>query len=212
LLDDGRAPGAGRRVVGDNRIHALINPPTLEGPRRPKRPHTGRLRLDMADSSGPVAVDGVAGVGGAFGIGSTQTGIRGSCHQNPLFIEKVPRRGRAVSGPAGAPHWCYVWTRETQIQGAQTATQPVFPDAAGQAPGAKPATTTCATAPQSLYAALDIASGQGSSDRCTRPRHRRPRNFLAFLKKDRPARPSPLNLDLPTIVLDNALHPIRHRR
>jgi transposase len=186
LLDE---PRPGRpRVVGDNRIHALITATLETAP--PNATHWSTR--SMADHLG-LSQSMVSRVWRAFGLAPHKQDSW-KLSSDPLFIEKVREVvGLYLDPPERALVLCV--DEKTQIQ-ALNRTQPVFPMLPGSPARASHDYVRHGTS--SLYAALDIASGKVIGS--LHARHRA-QEFLAFLKKIDADVPADLDCH---IVLDNA--------
>lgn len=186
LLDE---PRPGRpRVVGDEQIKALITK-TLEG--TPKDATHWSTR-SMAEHLG-LSQSMVSRVWRAFGLAPHKQDSW-KLSKDPLFVEKVRDVvGLYLNPPERALVLCV--DEKTQIQ-ALNRTQPVFPMLPGTPARASHDYVRHGTS--SLYAALDLASGQVIGS--LHARHRS-QEFLAFLKKIDAEVPADLDVHL---VLDNA--------
>lgn len=186
LLDE---PRPGRpRVVGDEQIKALITK-TLES--TPANATHWSTR-SMAEHLG-LSQSMVSRVWRAFGLAPHKQDSW-KLSKDPLFVEKVRDVvGLYLDPPERALVLCV--DEKTQIQ-ALNRTQPVFPMLPGTPARASHDYVRHGTS--SLYAALDLASGQVIGS--LHARHRS-QEFLAFLKKIDAEVPADLDVHL---VLDNA--------
>lgn len=186
LLDE---PRPGRpRVVGDEQIKALITQ-TLESAPRDATHWSTR---SMAEHLG-LSQSMVSRVWRAFGLAPHKQDSW-KLSKDPLFVEKVRDVvGLYLCPPERALVLCV--DEKTQIQ-ALNRTAPVFPMLPGTPARASHDYVRHGTS--SLYAALDLASGQVIGS--LHARHRS-REFLAFLKKIDTEVPTDLDVHL---VLDNA--------
>jgi transposase len=186
LLDE---PRPGRpRVVGDEQIKALITT-TLESAPRDATHWSTR---SMAEHLG-LSQSMVSRVWRAFGLAPHKQDSW-KLSKDPLFVEKVRDVvGLYLDPPERALVLCV--DEKTQIQ-ALNRTQPVFPMLPGTPARASHDYVRHGTS--SLYAALDLASGQVIGS--LHARHRA-QEFLAFLKKIDGEVPTDLDVHL---VLDNA--------
>jgi transposase len=186
LLDE---PRPGRpRVVGDERIKALITK-TLESAPRDATHWSTR---SMAEHLG-LSQSMVSRVWRAFGLAPHKQDSW-KLSKDPLFVEKVRDVvGLYLDPPERALVLCV--DEKTQIQ-ALNRTAPVFPMLPGTPARASHDYVRYGTS--SLYAALDLASGQVIGS--LHARHRA-QEFLAFLKKIDVEVPADLDVHL---VLDNA--------
>jgi transposase len=168
LLDE---PRPGRpRVVGDEQIKDLITK-TLESAPRDATHWSTR---SMADHLG-LSQSMVSRVWRAFGLAPHKQDSW-KLSKDPLFVEKVRDVvGLYLDPPERAVVLCV--DEKTQIQ-ALNRTQPVFPMLPGTPARASHDYVRHGTS--SLYAALDLASGQVIGS--LHARHRA-QEFLAFLKK-----------------------------
>ncbi len=186
LLDE---PRPGRpRVVGDEQIKDLITA-TLET--TPKDATHWSTR-SMAEHLG-LSQSMVSRVWRAFGLAPHKQDSW-KLSKDPLFVEKVRDVvGLYLNPPERAVVLCV--DEKTQIQ-ALNRTQPVFPMLPGTPARASHDYVRHGTS--SLYAALDLASGQVIGS--LHARHRS-QEFLAFLKKIDTEVPAELDCH---VVLDNA--------
>ena len=186
LLDE---PRPGRpRVVGDEQIKALITQ-TLESAPRDATHWSTR---SMAEQLG-LSQSMVSRVWRAFGLAPHKQDSW-KLSKDPLFVEKVRDVvGLYLDPPERALVLCV--DEKTQIQ-ALNRTAPVFPMLPGTPARASHDYVRHGTS--SLYAALDLASGQVIGS--LHARHRA-QEFLAFLKKIDTEVPTDLDVHL---VLDNA--------
>ena len=186
LLDE---PRPGRpRVVGDEQIKALITQ-TLESAPRDATHWSTR---SMAEHLG-LSQSMVSRVWRAFGLAPHKQDSW-KLSKDPLFVEKVRDVvGLYLDPPERALVLCV--DEKTQIQ-ALNRTAPVFPMLPGTPARASHDYVRHGTS--SLYAALDLASGQVIGS--LHARHRA-QEFLAFLKKIDTEVPTDLDVHL---VLDNA--------
>ncbi|ODQ97451.1 DDE endonuclease [Mycobacterium sherrisii] len=186
LLDE---PRPGRpRVVGDERIEALITA-TLEST-PPEATHWSTR--SMAEHLG-LSQSMVSRVWRAFGLAPHKQDSW-KLSKDPLFVEKVRDVvGLYLNPPERAVVLCV--DEKTQIQ-ALNRTAPVFPMLPGTPARASHDYVRYGTS--SLYAALDLATGQVIGS--LHSRHRA-QEFLAFLKKIDTAVPAELDCH---VVLDNA--------
>ena len=186
LLDE---PRPGRpRVVGDEQIKDLITA-TLET--TPKDATHWSTR-SMAEHLG-LSQSMVSRVWRAFGLAPHKQDSW-KLSKDPLFVEKVRDVvGLYLDPPERAVVLCV--DEKTQIQ-ALNRTQPVFPMLPGTPARASHDYVRHGTS--SLYAALDLASGQVIGS--LHARHRS-QEFLAFLKKIDAEVPAELDCH---VVLDNA--------
>ena len=186
LLDE---PRPGRpRVVGDEQIKALITE-TLESTPTDATHWSTR---SMAEHLG-LSQSMVSRVWRAFGLAPHKQDSW-KLSKDPLFVEKVRDVvGLYLDPPERALVLCV--DEKTQIQ-ALNRTQPVFPMLPGTPARASHDYVRHGTS--SLYAALDLASGQVIGS--LHARHRS-QEFLAFLKKIDAEVPADLDVHL---VLDNA--------
>ncbi len=186
LLDE---PRPGRpRVVGDEQIKALITK-TLESTPTDATHWSTR---SMAQHLG-LSQSMVSRVWRAFGLAPHKQDSW-KLSKDPLFVEKVRDVvGLYLDPPERALVLCV--DEKTQIQ-ALNRTQPVFPMLPGTPARASHDYVRHGTS--SLYAALDLASGQVIGS--LHARHRS-QEFLAFLKKIDAEVPADLDVHL---VLDNA--------
>lgn len=175
------------RTLGDDRIAALINA-TLHS--RPDS-ETHWSTRSMAAETG-ISKSTVQRVWSAFGLKPhRQKGFKLST--DPFFVEKVRDIvGLYLNPPENAMVLCV--DEKSQCQALER-TQPVLPMGLGYVEGVthdyiRHGTTT-------LFAALDVATGEVIAD--CRPRHRH-QEFLAFLRKIDASVPQELDLH---IVLDN---------
>ncbi|ETZ41141.1 integrase core domain protein, partial [Mycobacterium avium MAV_120709_2344] len=184
LLDQPRRPAP---VVGDERIEALITA-TLETTRL--MPRTGRRArwpsIWLSQSM-------VSRVWRAFGLAPHKQDSW-KLSKDPLFVQKVRDVvGLYLNPPERAVVLCV--DEKTQIQ-ALNRTAPVFPMLPGTPARASHDYVRHGTS--SLYAALDLATGQVIG--ALHSRHRA-QEFLAFLKKIDAHVPADLDCH---VVLDNA--------
>lgn len=186
LLDE---PRPGRpRIVGDEQIKELITE-TLESTPRDATHWSTR---SMAEHLG-LSQSMVSRVWRAFGLAPHKQDSW-KLSKDPLFVEKVRDVvGLYLDPPERALVLCV--DEKTQIQ-ALNRTQPVFPMLPGTPARASHDYVRHGTS--SLYAALDLASGQVIGS--LHARHRS-QEFLAFLKKIDAEVPADLDVHL---VLDNA--------
>lgn len=186
LLDQ---PRPGRpRVVGDERIKELITATLDITP--PDATHWSTR--SMAEHLG-LSQSMVSRVWRAFGLAPHKQDSW-KLSKDPLFVEKVRDVvGLYLDPPERAVVLCV--DEKTQIQ-ALNRTQPVFPMLPGTPARASHDYVRHGTS--SLYAALDLASGQVIGS--LHARHRA-QEFLAFLKKIDAAVPAELDCH---VVLDNA--------
>ena len=186
LLDE---PRPGRpRVVGDEQIKDLITATLETTP--PDATHWSTR--SMADHLG-LSQSMVSRVWRAFGLAPHKQDSW-KLSKDPLFVEKVRDVvGLYLNPPERAVVLCV--DEKTQIQ-ALNRTQPVFPMLPGTPARASHDYVRHGTS--SLYAALDLASGQVIGS--LHARHRA-QEFLAFLKKIDAAVPADLDCH---VVLDNA--------
>lgn len=186
LLDE---PRPGRpRVVGDERIEALITA-TLEST-PPEATHWSTR--SMAEHLG-LSQSMVSRVWRAFGLAPHKQDSW-KLSKDPLFVEEVRDVvGLYLNPPERAVVLCV--DEKTQIQ-ALNRTAPVFPMLPGTPARASHDYVRYGTS--SLYAALDLATGQVIGS--LHSRHRA-QEFLAFLKKIDTAVPAELDCH---VVLDNA--------
>ncbi|WP_163767038.1 IS630 family transposase [Mycolicibacterium parafortuitum] len=186
LLDE---PRPGRpRVVGDEKIKDLITA-TLEST-PPDATHWSTR--SMADHLG-LSQSMVSRVWRAFGLAPHKQDSW-KLSKDPLFAEKVRDVvGLYLDPPERAVVLCV--DEKTQIQ-ALNRTQPVFPMLPGTPARASHDYVRHGTS--SLYAALDLATGQVIGS--LHARHRS-QEFLAFLKKIDTVVPADLDCH---VVLDNA--------
>ena len=174
-LSDEPRPGAARTIT-DEQVEAVVVK-TLE--EAPANGDTHWSTRSMARTLG-MSQTAISRIWRAFGL-KPHLVDTWKLSKDPQFIDKVRDVVGLVSGPAGAWRWCCAWTRSRQIQ-ALDRSAPILPMTV---PGCRrrPPTTTSATAPPSLFAALDIATGRDHRTRINR-RHRH-QEFLKFLKTDR---------------------------
>jgi transposase len=186
LLDE---PRPGRpRVVGDEQINSLITKTLETTP--PDGTHWSTR--SMAEHLG-LSQSMVSRVWRAFGLAPHKQDSW-KLSKDPLFVEKVRDVvGLYLDPPERALVLCV--DEKTQIQ-VLNRTQPVFPMLPGTPARASHDYVRHGTS--SLYAALDLASGQVIGS--LHARHRS-REFLAFLKKIDTEVPADLDVHL---VLDNA--------
>jgi len=186
LLDE---PRPGRpRVVGDEQIKALITT-TLES--SPKDATHWSTR-SMAEHLG-LSQSMVSRVWRAFGLAPHKQDSW-KLSKDPLFVEKVRDIvGLYLNPPERAVVLCV--DEKTQIQ-ALNRTAPVFPMLPGTPARASHDYVRHGTS--SLYAALDLATGQVIGSLHSRHRSQ---EFLAFLKKIDAEVPADLDCH---VVLDNA--------
>jgi transposase len=186
LLDE---PRPGRpRVVDDEQIKALITTTLESAPRNATHWST----RSMAEHLG-LSQSMVSRVWRAFGLAPHKQDSW-KLSKDPLFVEKVRDVvGLYLDPPERALVLCV--DEKTQIQ-ALNRTQPVFPMLPGTPARASHDYVRHGTS--SLYAALDLASGQVIGS--LHARHRA-QEFLGFLKKIDSEVPADLDVHL---VLDNA--------
>lgn len=186
LLDD---PRPGRpRLVGDERIEALITATLETTP--PDATHWSTR--SMAERLG-LSQSMVSRVWRAFGLAPHKQDSW-KLSKDPLFVEKVRDVvGLYLNPPERAVVLCV--DEKTQIQ-ALNRTAPVFPMMPGTPARASHDYVRHGTS--SLYAALDLATGQVIGS--LHSRHRT-QEFLAFLKKIDHEVPDDLDCH---VILDNA--------